>query len=172
VPVLLAAAWLSAATAAAGPIPESLAPSVIPYYTLIREDVAGAGLPTEQGLAQLRELGFAIVIDLRATTEGTESERAAVEAAGLRYVAVPFTPETFRRADAETVARVLDEKGRGPVLIHCATANRVGGVCTAVEVSRGRPYDEAEAEGRRIGLRTPAMIAAVKRALGRDQPVH
>ena len=27
----------------------------------------------------------------------------------------------------------------------------------------GRPYDEAEAEGRKVGLQSPAMIAAVRR---------
>lgn len=156
--------------AAEGPLPESVEPSVIPNYSLLRPDVAGAGQPTEAGLRRLRELGFRIVIDLRATAEGTAAEEAAVEAAGLRYVSVPVTPETFRREDVEAVARILDKRGRGPVLLHCATANRVGGLWTALQVNKGSPYEEAEAEGRRIGLRSAAMIAAVRRVLG-PEPV-
>jgi protein tyrosine phosphatase (PTP) superfamily phosphohydrolase (DUF442 family) len=81
-------------------------------------------------------------------------------------VSVPITPETFRRQDVEEIASVLREPERGPVLLHCASGNRAGGVWTVLRVMEGRPYDEAEAEGRRIGLQGPAMIAAVRRVAG------
>lgn len=160
------------APAAGGPLPESVEPSVIPNYSLVRPDLAGGGQPTETGLRHLRELGFRIVIDLRAPAEGTAAEEAAVKAAGLRYVSVPITPETFRREDVDAVARILDERGRGPVLLHCATGNRVGGVWTVLQATKGRPYEEAEAEGRKIGLRSAAMIAAVRRVLGPEPAIH
>jgi hypothetical protein len=35
-------------------------------------------------------------------------------------------------------------------------------------VIKGEPYEKAEAEGRQIGLRSPAMLDAVKRVLGLD----
>jgi uncharacterized protein (TIGR01244 family) len=152
--------------AANDPLPESVEPSVIPNYSLLRPDLAAAGQPTEEGLRRLRELGFRVVVDLRAPSEGTAAEEAAVKTAGLRYVSVPVTPETFRREDVEAVARILDERGRGPVLLHCATGNRVGGVWTVLQVTKGVPYEDAEAEGRKIGLRSPAMVAAVRRVLG------
>jgi uncharacterized protein (TIGR01244 family) len=152
--------------AANGPLPESVKPSVIPNYSLLRPDVAAAGQPTEAGLGRLRELGFRVVVDLRVPSEGTAAEEAAVKTAGLRYVSVPVTPETFRREDVEAVARILDERGRGPVLLHCVTGNRVGGVWTVLQVTKGVPYEDAEAEGRKIGLRSPAMVAAVRRVLG------
>jgi uncharacterized protein (TIGR01244 family) len=151
--------------AADRPLPESVEPSVIPGYSLLRPDLAAAGQPTEEGLGRLRELGFRVVVDLRTPSEGTAAEEAAVKAAGLRYVSVPITPETFRREDVEAVARVIDEPGRGPALLHCATGNRVGGVWTVLQVTKGVPYEDAEAEGRRIGLRNAAMIAAVRRVL-------
>jgi hypothetical protein len=38
-------------------------------------------------------------------------------------------------------------------------------VWTVLQVTKGVPYEDAEAEGRRIGLRNAAMIAAVRRVL-------
>lgn len=64
------------------------------------------------------------------------------------------------------MARVIAEPGRGPVLLHCASGNRAAGVWTVLQVMEGRPYDEAEAEGRKIGLQSLAMVAAVRRVAG------
>jgi len=172
----LSAAVVIAAVAAlgwaSGPrIPETVAPTDIPNYWLLRADVASGGRPTDEGLARLRDLGFRVVVDLRAESEGTEAERQAVTTAGLRYVAVPITPRTFSRADARTVGAILDEEERGPVLIHCATGNRVAAVWTVLEMDRGVPYEDALAAGRRIGLRGE-MIDAVRRVAGRHPDFH
>ena len=67
----------------------------------------------------------------------------------------------------DAVARVLDDPAARPILIHCASGNRVGAVWTVWRVQRGRPYLEAEEEGRLVGLRNPALVAAVQRVLGR-----
>jgi uncharacterized protein (TIGR01244 family) len=149
-----------------GPLPASLDSSLIPNYRRIQPDLATGGPPTEIGLSRLHDLGFRIVVDLRTKTEGTAAEEAAVTAAGLRYVSVPVTPETFRREDVDAVAKVLDDPQRGPVLLHCASGNRAGGVWTVLQVTRGHTYAEAEAEGRAIGLQSPAMMAAVRRVIG------
>jgi uncharacterized protein (TIGR01244 family) len=167
--VILGIAFCAAgggARAARGPLPESVEAWVIPNYHLLRPDVASGGQPTENGLVWLEALGFRTIIDLRAPAEGTAAEEKAVRSAGLRYVSVPITPETFRREDVEAIARVLGETERGPVLLHCASGNRAGGVWTVLRVMEGRPYDEAEAEGRTLGLQSPAMVAAVRRVAG------
>jgi uncharacterized protein (TIGR01244 family) len=147
-------------------LPESVDGTLIPNYRLARPGLATGGQPTEDGLRRLGELGFRIVIDLRTPGEGTSDEETAVKAAGLRYVSVPVTPDTFRREDVDAVAKVLDEPGRGAVLLHCASGNRAGGVWTALQVAKGLPYAEAEAEGREVGLQSPAMVAAVRRVVG------
>jgi len=155
-----------------GPLPETVEAWVIPNYHLLRPDVASGGQPTESGLVWLDALGFRTIIDLRAPAEGNAEEETAVRRAGLRYVSVPITPESFRRADVEAIASILGETERGPVLLHCASGNRAGGVWTALRVMEGRPYDEAEAEGRKIGLQSPAMIAAVRRVAGAVPGTH
>jgi uncharacterized protein (TIGR01244 family) len=155
----------TAAVRPAPSVPETVEPSLLPNYTRLHSDLAAAGQPTEAGLQRLREMGFRVVIDLRAPSEGTAAEEAAVKAAGLRYVSVPVTPETFRREDVDAVARVLDERGRGPVLLHCSSSNRVGGVWAVLQSTKGLTYEEAEAEGRKAGLRSAGMITAVKRVV-------
>lgn len=152
--------------ASVGPLPDSVDSSLIPNYRLMRFDLATGGAPTEEGLRRLRDLGFRIVIDLRAKAEGTAAEEAAVTSAGLRYVSVPVTPDAFRSEDVEAVEKILDDPERGAVLLHCASGNRVGGMWTVLQVRAGRPYADAEAEGRKIGLQSPAMFAAVRRILG------
>jgi uncharacterized protein (TIGR01244 family) len=149
------------------PLPDAVDASLIPNYVRIGPALATGGRPTDAGLRRLRRLGFRVVIDLRTGAEGIAAERAAVTAAGLRYVSVPVTPESFRREDVETVAAILYDPNRGPVLLHCVSGNRAGGLWTALQVTRGRTYAAAEAEGRRIGLQSPAMIAAVRRVLHR-----
>jgi len=46
----------------------------------------------------------------------------------------------------------------------------VGAVWTILQVRKGKTLEEAEAEGRAIGLASPAMQQAVRRVLGRGQP--
>lgn len=169
VAILAVLAFCSAASPAdrppVGPLPETVDSSLVQNYHRLRVDLATSGAPTEDGLRRLRELGFRTVIDLRAKAEGTAAEEAAVMAGGLRYVQVPVTPDTFRRDDVEAVAKVLDDPERGATLLHCASGNRAGAVWMVLQVQKGRAYADAEAEGRKIGLQSPAMIAAVRRVL-------
>ena len=155
-----------------GPLPETVEAWVIPNYHLLQPDLAIGGQPTASGLTWLPAIGFRIVVDLRAPSEGTAAEETALKAVGMRYLSVPITPESFRAADVDAVTRVLDEPGRGPVLMHCASGNSAAGVWTVLQVKKGRPYAEAEAEGRKVGLQSPAMIAAVRRLAGQESETH
>jgi uncharacterized protein (TIGR01244 family) len=161
----LAAALLAAIPALAG-VPESVDPGQIPNYRVIHPSLAAAGQPTPEALARLKEMGFRTVVNIRTEKEGAAEERGVVEAQGLRYVWVPVTPDTLSLADVEAVGRVLDDPASGPVLLHCASSNRVGGVWAVLEARRGKSLDEALAAGRAAGLQSPAMEAAVKRVLG------
>lgn len=162
------AAVLFAASALAQ-IPESVDAAAIPNYRLVKPGLATAGQPSPEALRKLKEQGFRTVINLRAETEpGVKQEEAIVKAQGLEYVSVPVTPASFSQQQVDQVAKVLDDPKAGPILFHCGSANRVGGVWAVIQAQRGKSYEEAEAEGRKIGLSSPAMLEAVKKVLGRD----
>ncbi len=76
-----------------------------------------------------------------------------------------MTPGSFSLADAKAVAAVLDDPKAGPVLFYCSSSNRVGGVWAVVQALHGKSDEEALAEGKKAGLKSPAMIDATQRVL-------
>jgi protein tyrosine phosphatase (PTP) superfamily phosphohydrolase (DUF442 family) len=76
-----------------------------------------------------------------------------------------MTAATFKLEDAQAVGRVLDDPSAGPVLLHCASSSRVGGVLAVLEAKAGKPVDDAMEAGRTAGLKGEAMVEAVKRVL-------
>lgn len=154
------------AATASGP-PAHVDPALIANYRLMEPALATSGRPSVDGLRQLSTMGFRTVVSLLSPAEGAAAEKEVVEAQGLRYVSVPISAETFGQADVDDVARVLDDPAARPILLHCASGNRVGAVWIVWRVQRGRPYPEAEEEARTIGLHHPALLDAARRALGR-----
>jgi len=147
----------------AGETPESLD---APNYRVVGPGLATAGQPSGDTLRELASVGFKTVVNLRTPSEsGVAEEEQIVREIGLRYVHVPISPGTFSLEDVEAVSRVLDDADQAPVLLHCASANRVGGVWTVIQVQRGEEREAAIREGREIGLRDGAMLEAVERVL-------
>jgi uncharacterized protein (TIGR01244 family) len=155
---------LASALAMAGPAEVPAAVDGIAGYKLVHSGLAAAGVPSAEALATLKARGFKTVIDLRGVTEpGVAEEEAIVRTQGLRYVHVPVSASTFSLGDVETVARVLDDAQAAPVLLHCASSNRVGAVLAVIQVQKGMSLEAAEAEGRKFGLKSEAMVEAMKR---------
>ena len=154
-----AAIVLSACLASAvlfGQTPQAVDPAQGPYYRLIAPGIAAAGQPSPEALTRLGSMGFKTVLNLRPAGEGgPANEREVVEAQGLRYVSVPLTAATFSVADVLAVEKVLNDPAAGPVLLHCASANRVGGTWAAVLARRGQSLDAALARGREAGRPRP-----------------
>jgi uncharacterized protein (TIGR01244 family) len=155
------AVFLAAAAVGLAQAPETV--EGIAHYKRLSAGLAAAGRPSAEAVSRLKALGFKTVIDLRTEAEGTAEEKAAVESQGLRYVSVPVTPATFSLDDAKAVARLLDDPEAGPVLLHCAASNRVGGIIGVVQALKGKSLAEAEAAGREAGLTSAAMVEAMRR---------
>lgn len=168
-------ALVSAATAAAQSptVPDSVDAALIPNYVVVRPGLAAAGRPTDEALRQLKAQGFGTVIDLRTPSEeGLPEEKAALEAQGIKYVQVPVTPASFSAADVDRVRAALEAPDAGPVLMHCASANRVGAVWAVLQARAGTPIEDAIADGRRVGLRSAAMVEAARRVAGGAPPAE
>jgi len=155
---------LAAAAASAG-VPDSVDPAQIPNYKLLTPGIVAAGQPAFEVLPKLGAMGFKTVINLRMPGEWGPDERAAVEGQGLGYLAVPVTPASFSLADVAAIEKALADPGAGPVLIHCASSNRVGAAWAVIQAHKGKDLDAALALGREAGLRPGPMEDAVRRVL-------
>jgi uncharacterized protein (TIGR01244 family) len=160
---------LIAAVLLLGPLvadpPETVEPASIPNYRLMRPDLAAAGQPSDAALQRLGEMGFRTVINIRTAEEwaDVEEEGELLRSLGLNYVWVPVTAASLTLDDVREIEAVIDDPAAGPILLHCASSNRVGGVWAAIQALKGKPLEEAVEEGRAAGLRSPAMTEAVRR---------
>jgi uncharacterized protein (TIGR01244 family) len=145
--------------------------SLVPNYVRVGPGLATAGQPTDEGLRELKARGFKTVINLRTDAEeGVAGEEAVVKGLGLRYVRVPITAASFSVEDAKAVRAVLDDPSAAPVLLHCHSSNRVGGVWAVIQALQGKSHEQAEAEGRRAGLKSGPMTEAAHRVIGEARP--
>lgn len=129
-------------------------------------DVFIAGQPGESGLLRFADEGVGVVVNMRRPEEMQSigfDERRAVEALGMRYVSIPVTPATLSPNDVERFAAVLEEAD-GPVLLHCGSANRAGGLWAAyLARERGLELDAAMQAGESAGMRSESVKEAARR---------
>ena len=95
--------------------------------------------------AAIAEAGYKVVICNRPDGEGTPdvamaAVQAAVEGAGMRFVANPFTGPTLSMDHVSTQAAALDA-AEGPVLAYCASGNRCS-VVWALAMAGRMPVDD------------------------------
>jgi uncharacterized protein (TIGR01244 family) len=164
IPILLSVAVLGAAPALAE-MPAAVDPEAIPNYQVIRPGLAFGGQPSAETLERLGELGFRTIVSLRTEREGAVEEGEVVRAQGLDFLWVPVTADTFSTEDVAAVESVLDDPVAAPVLLHCASGNRVAAVWGAILARDGRAREEVEADSRAAGLHSPSMWKALLRVL-------
>lgn len=113
------------------------------------------GQPDAETLAALAAQGVKHVINMRPHAETPDIDPAAMAAdAGMTYWNLPIAgPGDLSRANVQALDEKLAEIGDEPVLIHCASSNRVGALIAlrAVWLHEVAP-DGALALGERYGL--------------------
>ncbi len=120
------------------------------------------GQPEAAQLEAMAAAGFATVIDLRAENEARGfDETALASRLGLAYHNIPVGATTLR--DPATFERFFAafDNAEKPVLVHCATGNRVAALYYAYLVGKGTAREEALILARRFGLRSEALVEAV-----------
>ncbi len=123
-------------------------------------DLATAGQPGPEHLAALREAGAEVVFDIRDPMEPRPFDEAeTVRSLGMEYVNVPVRQGAL---DDELMERALAQlRGHAgqPMLLHCASANRVGGVLIPYFIlDRGMSEEEAVEAAMAVGLRGPDLL--------------
>ena len=136
------------------------------------EGVLSGGQPSPEQIEAAARAGFRTVINLRTEGEpGFEWEREAVESLGMRYVLLPVAgADGLTRENVESLDAALEQAlGEGPVLLHCASGNRIG----AILALRAAWLQEVDAQkaleyGRASGM--TRLEGATRKLLGLPEP--
>jgi uncharacterized protein (TIGR01244 family) len=151
----------------APPAPPKVGAKVEPFtgitnFAPIDDAFACAGAVKPEAAAELKRRGYASVVNFRKATEegaAVEKEKEAVEAAGLKYISIPWA-----RTDADVkpaldvfLAAVKDPANR-PMVFHCTSGNRASAFWAVKRVViDGWTKEKALAEAETIGLTQEPM---------------
>lgn len=129
-----------------------------------------AGQPTAEDfkLAKSQD-GLKFVINLRTSEELEYDEAAALKGLGIEYLHLPVQSSAALKDEVFDKARkALADKKNHPVMMHCASANRVGAVWLAYRVLDDKvPYEKALEEAKKVGLRSPDLEGKAKDYIAR-----
>ncbi len=129
-------------------------------FLRINSEICTSGQPSLEDLSRFKEEGIRAILNLRRPSEDpilAEEEKKA-RALGLRYFNIPVDSSNLQEEDADEFVRVVADEANRPILIHCGSANRVGGFWIIYRVLQDHwSFEEAEEEARRIGLRNPGL---------------
>lgn len=134
-------------------------------FSRVDATVGCGGAVDPSAMALLRKDGFVSVINLRQASEpgaDVDAGRAAAQAAGLKYIHLPFNVAMPDSKVVDSFLSAVADKSNQPVFIHCGSANRVGGMWMIKRVLQdGWATDQARTEAEAIGLSSPQLVAFV-----------
>jgi protein tyrosine phosphatase (PTP) superfamily phosphohydrolase (DUF442 family) len=132
----------------------------IPNACRLLPGVVTGGQPGAADLQRFADAGGGIVLDLRDPMEPRPyDEPAAARGLGLEYVNVPVGAGTLNDQTLERVLGVLRGAGDRPVLVHCASGNRVGGALIPhLILDHGLEEEDAVTQAMRAGLRSAELM--------------
>jgi protein tyrosine/serine phosphatase len=124
-------------------------------FQKVDDHVYRGAQPTREGFSNLSKLGIQTVIDLREPGDRSATERKWVADAGMRYVSVPmYGMSTPSNESVLKVLSLLEDRGTGPVFVHCKRgADRTGGVIACYRVEHDHWKNaQALSEARSLGM--------------------
>ena len=133
-------------------------------------DVYLAGQPSATDLGLYAEQGLRTVVSLRGENESIGyDERARAAELGLAYENLPYSkPEQLDDAFFARARELLGSAPR-PLLVHCASGNRVGALWIPWRVlDGGIELEAAVAEARAIGLSSSALEQKAREYVARE----
>lgn len=144
----------------------------VPRILCLDDNFATGAQPAATAYSKAAASGFRSVLSLRTASEGVDHarERAQVEAAKLRYYNIPVESAHPRREQADEFLRLLKDAGNHPMLITCASANRVGAFMMIFRVTeQGWSEAQALAEAGKIGLRSDNLREFARQYISEHQ---
>lgn len=142
-----------------------------PHVSTFDHRIFFSGQPDEEALKQFADFGVKTVVNLRSAQEMAGLgfvEKEIVEEAGMTYVHTPMGLEIPDATTLQEIMSALETASDAPVLLHGSDSSRVGAVWSLYAgLQDSLPIDEAIAEGKEAGMRTPALETAVREILSK-----
>jgi len=120
--------------------------------------VIAGGQPSADTLRRAKAQGVTVVVNLRTPGEpGQDFEEGLLRELGIRYERIPVAGGAgMTEENARKLGEILSS-AEGPVVVHCASGNRVGGLYALKRfLVDGVPRAQALEEGRAAGMRSVA----------------
>ena len=108
------------ATAASAQVVRQEVPG-IRNFAKVESTVACAGATTPGAIQEIKQMGFASIINLRLATEqgaDIDGSTAAAKAAGIAYYHIPFSTAAPDSAVVDTFLKTITAPGVQPAFIH------------------------------------------------------
>ena len=128
----------------------------ISTFAQVETTIACGGSTRPEAIQEIRKMGFRSVINLRlASEEGAqvEEEGAAVKAAGMNYVHLPFNAQAPDPNLIDNFIAAVTLPANQPAYVHCAAGGRAASLWMVKRVLADH-WDEARAlaEANALGL--------------------
>jgi protein tyrosine phosphatase (PTP) superfamily phosphohydrolase (DUF442 family) len=132
----------------------------IPRVLCLDENFATGAQPKGDAYAKAATSGFRTVLSLRTASEGIDlaRERVEVERNKMRFFNIPVVSSAPRPEQADEFLKLTRDQANYPMLITCASANRVGAFMMIQRVvDQGWSEARALEEATRIGLNSATL---------------
>ena len=127
-----------------------------------------AGQPKPEDFALLKKMGIKTVIQMNYRERLPFNEEALAKSHGMNYVYLPWNGPKLLTDEVYDRTRKLLNDSEKPLLLHCASANRVGAIWLVWRVlDGGIPLEQAIAEAKEVGMRTPGYLVRAKEYLAK-----
>lgn len=119
-----------------------------------------AGQPSAAQLEAARAAGAEVVIDLRDPMEPRPfDEPATVRELGMDYISAPVNQGALDDATMDRILHAVRENAGKQVVMHCGSANRVGGALIPYFIlDQGMDEQAAVDAAMRVGMRQAALM--------------
>ena len=139
-------------------------PAVVENYGRATPSIATGGMITEDAMTTFRDQGMRTVVSLLTAEEGVDRHREWAQDAGIAYRNISVTGDGPGDEQVRAFREILADPDNYPIMVHCASANRVGSLWARYRIAMGVPVTVAFQEGRTIGLK-PELEATVRAQL-------
>ena len=117
--------------------------------------ILSGGQPTDEQLIQAKNKGYKTIINLRPTSEHQgDKEANKVRELGMAYINIPVKGASgINSENSQALIKALSDSNNYPVMVHCASGNRVGALFALDAAQRSQlSTEEAIKVGKQAGL--------------------